>query len=193
MKITVLNGINETNVVYKTLIGQLTEKNHILKNFHLPDMKVASCRGCFGCWLRTPGICILDDDGRKIAQAVIASDLLVIVSPVTFGGYSYHIKKAVDRLIPLISPYFMKIKGEIHHRPRYKKYPKLLVIGVMPYEDKESSTIFETLARRNAVNFFSPSSNVHIFIENQPPLEFEHHIAEFVQLIRGSMVEQEVV
>ncbi|MFZ3171799.1 MAG: hypothetical protein WA118_07460 [Carboxydocellales bacterium] len=38
------------------------------------------------CWLKAPGICIIDDAGRNIAQAVIGSDLLVILSPVTFWG-----------------------------------------------------------------------------------------------------------
>lgn len=39
-------------------------------------------------------------------------------------------KKGLDRLIGLVSPFFTKIAGETHHRPRYDRYPALLAVGV---------------------------------------------------------------
>ena len=83
-------------------------------------------------------------------------DLLVFLTHVTFGGYSSELKKAVDRLIPLLSPFFVKIGREIHHRPRYPRYPPILGVGLLPVPDQEKEKIFRTLVERNAVNYHSP-------------------------------------
>jgi len=49
--------------------------------------------GCFGCWNKTPGTCVMKDDSAKIAKAVVNSDLLIFLTPITFGGYSSELKK----------------------------------------------------------------------------------------------------
>ncbi len=58
-----------------------------------------------------PGECARDDDGRRVAREVIRSNLAVFLTPVTFGGYSSVLKGAVDRLIPLGSPFFARVGG----------------------------------------------------------------------------------
>ena len=45
------------------------------------------------------------------------------------GGYSSELKNAVDHLIPNILPFFANVDGETHHKPRYKRYAKLLIPG----------------------------------------------------------------
>jgi len=97
----------------------------------LRDLDIAPCVGCFGCWIRTPGECVIPDAGRDVAKTVIRSDLTVFLTSVTFGGYSSELKKAVDRLIPLVSPYFRRVGGEVHHRPRYRCHPRLLGVGLL--------------------------------------------------------------
>ena len=86
-------------------------------------MEIRPCIGCFGCWVQTPGECLIDDAARQIAPAIIGSDLVIYLTPVTFGGYSSELKKALDRCICLILPFFTKIDGEMHHKPRYDRYP----------------------------------------------------------------------
>jgi len=161
MKAIVLNGTengdNALDTVYEILFSELKGMGWEVEPLILHDAKIASCQGCFGCWIKTPGICVIDDTGRDVARAVIQSDLVILLTPVTFGGYSSELKKAVDRLIPLLSPFFMKIEGEIHHKPRYERYPCLVGLGVLPRPDEESERLFETLVSRNALNFHSPA------------------------------------
>lgn len=123
----------------------------------LREFEVRHCVGCFGCWVQTPGVCLVDDPARDIAREVIRSDLLVFLTPVTFGGYSSELKKVLDRLICLVSPYFIRISGEVHHRPRYDHFPRLLGVGQLRQPDRESETIFKTLIRRNALNVHAPA------------------------------------
>ena len=77
--------------------------------------------------------------------------MLVWLTPVTFGGYSSELKKALDRLIPILLPYFKAYKGQIHHQMRYDKYPTLLVIGTEPLKE-EYEEIFLALTERNVLN-----------------------------------------
>jgi multimeric flavodoxin WrbA len=105
---------------------------------------------------------VIDDDGRETTRKAIQSDLLVFLTPVTFGGYSSELKKAIDRTIPISLPYFESYKGQIHHKKRYKKYPKLLVIGVQE-PGLEGEETFLALAERNRLNFRPPTYAAGVF------------------------------
>ena len=87
---------------------------------------------------------------------------MVWLTPVTFGGYSSELKKALDRIIPVLMPYFQTYHGQIHHTMRYKKYPKLLVIGVQNAGIDYKET-FMALAERNMLNFQPPAHAVGVF------------------------------
>jgi len=138
------------------------------ETIRLDTADVSPCRGCFACWVKTPGVCIVDDAGRDLARAFIQSDLAVFVTPVTFGGYSYPLKKAVDRLIPLILPYFRRVDGEVHHVPRYRTYPRLLAIGIGNTGSDEAE-VFQALVRRNAINMCSPQTVSCVVVDPNLP------------------------
>lgn len=148
-----------------TLRQTLAERGWSERVHRLADLEIAPCRGCFACWVKTPGICIIDDVGRDVARSVIRSDLAVFVTEITFGGYSSILKKAVDRLIPLILPFFHRVNGEVHHAPRYGSYPSLLGIGLLPASNGEQERIFRTTVARNAINMQSPKSAACILYE----------------------------
>lgn len=169
MKALILNGSegeNALNNAEKMLVSELEDRGWNLESYKLSKEKIAACRGCYGCWLKTPGQCIIRDKGQEIAENVIKSDIVVLLTPVTFGGYSFHLKKAIDRLIPNILPFFMKINGEIHHQPRYQKNPKILALGYLPQHDEECERIFTTLVERNAINMHSPENHAEVITEN---------------------------
>lgn len=171
MKALILDGSTEENftlkIVHDVIIDEFKNIGWKVNSRVLRDLKIGSCYGCFKCWVQTPGICVIDDVERDIAKETIQSDLLIFLTPVTFGGYSSELKKAVDRLIPLVMPFFIKIDGEVHHKSRYERYPSLMGIGVLPNEDKESEQLFKTLVNRNAINFHSPIHTAGVIISNQ--------------------------
>ena len=80
-------------------------------------------------------------------------DGVVMVTPVTFGGYSSLLKRALDRIIPMISPFFATVGGETHHRLRYKRQPRFAVVGVTSDDYAEEAQVFRTLVARNALNW----------------------------------------
>lgn len=124
----------------------------------LREQKIGNCAGDFFCWVKTPGVCNVNDDNRAVAAQVMASDLVIYLSPVTFGGYSSAFKRAQDHLIQNISPFFTSVNGEVHHQKRYRAYPRLLVIGWLPAPNPASEAVFRRLASRNAINMYSSST-----------------------------------
>ena len=133
-KVVILDGCGPHDRDLAPVLGGLSDvlrqDGSQIETFPLREMKLAHCLGCFGCWVKTPGMCVEDDAGRQIAKAVMQSDTTVFFTPVTFGGYSPELKKMMDRFIQLISPYFQMEHGEVHHPPRYAHRPRLMMVGV---------------------------------------------------------------
>ena len=154
MDVVVLNGARakdrKVDEVTDILQTHLASAN--VSSYRLRDLKVADCVECFGCWVKTPGQCVIDDAAREIAYKMPRSDLIVYVSPVVFGGYSYELKKVLDRQISGILPFMERFKGEVHHPQRYDKRGKLAAVGVLPAPDQSSEEIFKTLLYRNSLN-----------------------------------------
>lgn len=88
------------------------------------------CRGCFGCWLRTPGRCILKgDEGEAFLESFVHADLVLLGGETPYGCFAPPIKAALDRALPCLLPYFRRFRGEMHHVPRYPRLPRVLSIG----------------------------------------------------------------
>lgn len=158
--------------------SHLRASGHKVEVITLHDKKIGNCVGCFGCWLKTPGECTIDDHGREVARAFISADLAVIITPISFGGYSSHFKKFMDRFIPNIQPFFKAINGEYHHPPRYKKRPNMLFIGVETDADTERERIFKSLVVRNAKNIMGKRNGSKIFLEGAPKRELDPGVKE---------------
>jgi len=167
MKALILNGEEldglSLNQILESIKEELKTNKFEVEEILLKEKKIADCLGCFKCWVKTPGICIINDYGREAAAKLIHSDLLIYLSPVVFGSYSYQLKKALDRMIPLISPFFTKVEGEIHHKKRYPNYPSLLGIGVIEEANQSQSKIFKELVKRNGINFHSAYVETEVF------------------------------
>jgi multimeric flavodoxin WrbA len=116
--------------------------------------RIAHCAGCFGCWLRTPGICVIDDDCRAITREIARADRLVFFTPVVFGGYHPDLKAVLERSIGILTPFFRVFRGELHHplRARGKAY-EFVAVGIQERADEEAAASFRQRVWRNALNF----------------------------------------
>jgi multimeric flavodoxin WrbA len=130
----------------------LLSRGYQVEEVKLKDMDIADCTGCFACWTRTPGRCVIPDDGIAVAAQFATSDVVVLLSPLTFGGYSYHLKKALDRSIGIVLPFLRTIDGEVHHPRRYGHRQRLVAIGMLPARDGEAQQAFSQLVERNSRN-----------------------------------------
>ncbi len=174
MKITILDGSSAADApaqrIRAELLRQLAAQNHTVETFTLRERKVGNCAGDFFCWVRRPGLCNTDDDNRVIAAAIVRADLLIYLSPITFGGYSAALKKAVDHQIQNISPFFTTLNGETHHARRYPRYADFLVIAWQPAPNPAAEVIFRHLVWRNSLNLYAPTAHCEI-VTGDPPEE----------------------
>jgi multimeric flavodoxin WrbA len=160
MKITIVNGEPDAALAFdgyvSTLAQQLVGHGHDVRELTLRDMDLHGCTGCFGCWLRTPGECVQHDDGAELCRAVINSDLVVFAAPMVMGYPSSLVKRAAERLIPLLHPYIEIEGGEMHHRKRYDRYPDVgLIVSAGSDTDAEDLAITRHLWERLARDFKS--------------------------------------
>lgn len=118
------------------------------------------CIGCFGCWLKTPGECIIKDTYRQMGRNLAMCSEMVIVSQCVYGGYSPFVKNILDRSISYIHPYFAIINGEMHHQQRYKKDLSLRVFFYGNEITNSEKEIAEKLPAANAVNFYGKAESV---------------------------------
>lgn len=118
--------------------------------------EIKPCVGCFGCWVKTPGLCVVTGDCvNGLSREMMRSDALMLLSRIRYGGYSRDVKAFLDRAIPNILPFFEIYRGKMHHAMRYKKFPRLITIGYGESTDGERET-FRELTRRNALNLRPP-------------------------------------
>jgi len=141
-------------LVHGAVVEALAADGWDVDDWHLRDETIAWCVGCFGCWVKTPGVCVQPDAGRRVAERMACSDLLVYLTPVTFGGYSAELKKALDHLIPVLLPDLKKTGDDTRHPLRYERARDLLVVGTVPAGEKDGAEAhtFRRLVARNALN-----------------------------------------
>lgn len=158
MRITVLDGFAQADgsgATLQALQANAQGNGHTLDVIPLRELTIAPCIGCFGCWIKTPGSCVIEDAAADVTKAFIRADLVVLLTPITFGGYSSTLKRALDRALGLIRPEFHRISGEVHHLQRYPSYPRLLGLGLIDRPDEDQESTFKHLVSRNAINLFA--------------------------------------
>jgi len=183
MKALILDGSHANDPQAVNITNALRKHLPDAETIILREQKIGNCAGDFFCWVRNPGMCNTDDDNRVIAEKIMHSDLVVYLTPVTFGGYSSALKRMVDHQIQNISPFFANINGEVHHQKRYKRYPDFLAIGWMDEPDAQAENIFRHLVHRNAINMYSKTSVCGMVIGAQPEADLESQTKTWLEAI----------
>jgi NAD(P)H-dependent FMN reductase len=160
MKALILNGAvasrDMADAAEAALSPELSARGYQIARHDLTALDVPDCKGDFGCWTVTPGICVQPGPHRDVVRDIVRSDLVVSLTPITFGGYSSALKRQLDHCIPLISPWFTKVDGETHHLPRYERFPAWLTVGLLELAQPAAAAVFERLVRRNVLNIHAP-------------------------------------
>ena len=74
---------------------------------------IKQCVGCFGCWVKTPGKCVICDGYENNSADMGRCDEYIIVSKCCYGSFSPNIKKLLDRSIGYVHPDF-ELRGTFY-------------------------------------------------------------------------------
>ncbi len=157
----------------KDLFDKLPEDTKLLCP---TDTDILPCRGCFACWIKTPGECAFKDGFENTGKLLGQANKIFIVSRVTFGSLSPFIKNVLDRSISYVHPLFRFRNGKMRHRMRYHLHPEIYAYlysdpehdGYTASEDEYSTVL--SLLSANAENlggkfigaeFFSSPQKLH--------------------------------
>ena len=116
------------------------------------DNTMHYCIGCFGCWIKTPGVCVIRDKYGDMGESLSKCDEVMIISKCFYGGFSPFVKKVMDRSISFIHPYFEIRNGEMHHRARYDNHFDLKVWFYGENITEQEKHTAEKLIKANAIN-----------------------------------------
>jgi len=89
-----------------------------LELYYTKKLKIKPCQGEFHCWLKTPGKCFQDDDMNQLYPKLVSADVLVFATPVYVDGVSGPMKNLMDRMIPVVQPFFEVRDGHCRHLTR---------------------------------------------------------------------------
>ena len=132
----------------------MDEMYFINKNIDYVDLNsknINNCKGCFCCWVKTPGKCIIRDDAVSIYTKIAKTDFIVYVSRVKFGCYDTPVKNLMERSLPVQKAFIRLYKGETHHFQRDVVPKKAFIIAYGAKSDYEKR-VFEKLVDRNSKN-----------------------------------------
>ena len=130
MKVLVLHGSpkgeasNTLKLTKAFLEGLAPDETEILDLYKLD---VRECRGCFACWNKTPGVCVIHDDMASVIQKILAADVIVWSFPLYYFSLPSRVKMVMDRLLPMSLP-FMTGDASGGHPRRYDMGDKRYVV-----------------------------------------------------------------
>ena len=88
----------------------LAKKDFEVKEIKVGEKVITYCTGCFGCWVKKPGECVICDSIDDINRECNHSDAVIYLSPIVFGQFSANIKNILDRRLPNVLPFKKKKK-----------------------------------------------------------------------------------
>lgn len=127
------------------------------EHIYLANKKIGHCLGCFACWTKTPGVCVIKDDMAELLKKMLEADVAVYATPLYVDNVSGIMKDFMDRCIPLADPRFEPDEnGQMRHVERYKSRPhKMAVISNCGFPEQDQFQVLRLLFRRFARNAHS--------------------------------------
>ncbi len=98
MKITILNGSPRTKGNTSIAVAEFAKAaaKHEVEVIDVTKKKVAACIACNKCQ-SGDGLCIHTDDTNELISKLVASDMIVVASPVYWMGFTAQTKLVIDK------------------------------------------------------------------------------------------------
>ena len=105
---------DKTNELGRAVFDKFKQRGHDVKFFDLKNINIKPCYACYGCEEKTYRRCIVRDDADLLIPYIAQSKVLIAITQITYGSYSFKMKRAIDKGFYLITDKHYGIKnGEL--------------------------------------------------------------------------------
>ncbi len=126
MKVLAINGSpkmerGNTALLLAPFLEGMEEAGAEVELFYTKRLKIEPCQGEFNCWFKTPGKCFQKDDMGMLLSKAGSADVWIFATPVFCDGVTGPMKNLMDRMIPMVQPFFEMSQSHCRH-PRREEY-----------------------------------------------------------------------
>lgn len=82
-------------------------------------LELKPCLGCFSCWNKTPGECVIKDDMKSVIDKFLWADVTVWSFPLYYFNVPGGLKNLIDRQLPMVLPFMVSGAESGSHPGRY--------------------------------------------------------------------------
>jgi multimeric flavodoxin WrbA len=101
---------------------------------------IKACLGCFSCWNKTPGKCVINDEMGEVLAKIIAADVIIWSFPLYYFSVPGGLKNLIDRQLPMNLPYMEEGAESGGHPARYNlSHQKHIVISTCGFWTPEGN------------------------------------------------------
>jgi multimeric flavodoxin WrbA len=145
-----LNSIKTENIIKDSSVETIVISD---------NGKIKPCICCYGCWIKTPGQCVIKDVFENLGVLLSKCNEMIIISKCYYGCFSPFVKNVLDRCVcPYILPYFKTKKGETRHPKRYENNISysFYLYGIITEKEKDTiSKLVKKIGQKTMVNFYN--------------------------------------
>lgn len=139
------------NQIGRGLFQEFLSKGVDSEYISLEGVQVTPCLNCGGCIYKTYGKCVSRDDGDWICLKAACSDVILFVTPIIFGSYSFKIKRVFDKFGLIMDRHYFMKNGELVKGGMIGKQFKFFVVAHGENCMDEEIQAFKSLFHENLI------------------------------------------
>ena len=148
MKVLIINGSprgEKSNTMQMTnafVEGMAKTTETDVDTVVVRNLKIEPCLGCFCCWSKTPGRCVISDDVRNITLKMLASDLVIYSFPLFYYSVPSKLKALIERQLPTVAPFMEGQRDYLvngGHPSRFTAHYKTILISTCGFYPTDKS------------------------------------------------------
>ena len=192
MRVTVFNGSprgrkSNTHLIAKSLLKGAKQVGAQTEEVFLIEKDIQYCQGCFTCWGKSPGKCVINDNMADLIALFLESDFVGLATPV-YGMYmSALLKNFTDRLLPLSMPHINKNEeGDFYHDLRTERFPRQFFIANSGFPGEHNFDLLKAImGNQNLVlEIYRNCGEVLTLQDEEKNSELSKKIGEFNDAVR---------
>lgn len=84
-------------------------------NIYDKKFSIEACQGCFTCWTKTKGKCVIKDDANELIETVKSTYLIIYAFPLYVDSIPAKLKALLDRMFITVMPVFVPYHNLTRH------------------------------------------------------------------------------